>query len=55
MSDLNNPRYTLYQYGPHHYAIDCRPCNRKITNLTPSNTSGEIIDKLAEHDERCHQ
>lgn len=26
-------RYTLFQYDPGHWAIDCEVCNNKIVNL----------------------
>jgi hypothetical protein len=47
-------RYAIYRYSQHIFAIDCEDCNRKICNLTPSEISGEIMDKINEHERKRH-
>jgi hypothetical protein len=48
-------RYALHKYSPLHWAIDCDDCKCKICNLTPNQTSGEIIDKLNIHEVKYHK
>lgn len=45
-------RYSLFQYGPYHFAIDCEECDRKVCNLKRESTAGEIIDRLRQHDKQ---
>lgn len=54
MTSMTAGRYSLHRYGRLHFAIDCEDCNRKIANLTPNKSGGELLDRIEEHEQRHH-